>query len=46
MQEVDIWQNLAEKAQSCIMTLSKDKGNGKWKGIEEQDLPSPLIFVL
>lgn len=29
MQEVDIWQNLAEKAQSCIMTLSKDKGNGK-----------------
>lgn len=25
MQEVDICQNLAEKAQSCIMTLSKAK---------------------
>lgn len=29
MQEVDIWQSLAENAQSCIMTISKDKGNGK-----------------
>lgn len=37
MQGVDIWQSLAEKAQSCIMTISKDKGNRKWKGVEEQD---------
>lgn len=29
MQEVDIWQSLAENAQSCIMTISKDKGDGK-----------------
>lgn len=36
MQEVDIWQSLAENAQSCIMTLSKDKGNGKWKDLGEQ----------
>ena len=38
MQEVDIWQSLAENAQSCIMTVSKDKGNGNWKGMTEQDL--------
>lgn len=37
MQEVDIWQSLAENAQSCIMTISKDKGNGKWKCMGAQD---------
>lgn len=29
MQEGDIWQSPAENAQSCITTVSKDKGNGK-----------------
>lgn len=36
MQEIDIWQSLAANAQSCIMTLSKDKGNGKWKDWESK----------
>lgn len=45
MQEVDIWQSLAEKAQSCIMTISKDKGNGKWKGIREQDFCQVLQYL-
>lgn len=37
MQEVDIWQSLTENAQSSIMTISKDTGNGKWKGMREHD---------